>query len=456
MPGGLLQAQLSVLRAAASDVWQGRWPKSYAFTFVAELGVLLGGLVTLKIAGDTLGPTGFGEYAVARRAVSLLTFPLLLGLGISIPRYVSLTVASDPSGKTAAGYSLASLCIGVPLVTTFGLAGLIAPTWFAGLFYGDPKFGFLTGPILLAISGLYAHTLVYANFRGRLRMWPANLLQLGNLAVAPAVAVLTSRGNAAGAIRVTGILWLVTSAATASWSVLRRGFQAPAGDVLKKATLDLLTFGAPRVVGEFALFGFFALPTFYVAHTVGVEGAGLFSFALSLVQVLSSMFAAVGILLLPYISRQVATGSWERIGNVVSKSLAASLLVTLVAVAVLEIMMGSLIPWVMGRTFAPAVVPARWLVAGALPFVAYTLLRDPLDAIAVWPYNTINLGVTLLGVMAALWFGNVWFSPAPAVALGMLLLGALTVLAWRRALRSARAGPGALVGTVGGGSELGV
>ncbi|OLD92103.1 MAG: hypothetical protein AUG84_02165 [Chloroflexi bacterium 13_1_20CM_4_66_7] len=88
--------------------------------------------------------------------------------------------------------------------------------------------------------------------------------------------------------------------------------------------------------------------------------------------------------------------------------------------------------------------------------MAYTLLRDPLDAIAVWPYNTINLGITLLGVMGALWFGSVWFSPAPGVALGMLLLGALTMLAWRRALGSARTGPGGLVGTVGGGSELGV
>ncbi|OLD92104.1 MAG: hypothetical protein AUG84_02170 [Chloroflexi bacterium 13_1_20CM_4_66_7] len=271
MPGGLLQAQWRVLRAAASDVWQGRWPKSYAFTFVAELGVLLGGLVTLKIAGDMLGPTGFGEYAVARRAVSVLTFPLLLGLGISIPRYVSLTLAADPSGTTAAGYSLASLCIGVPLVTTFGLAALIAPAWFARLFYGDPKFGFVTGPILLAISGLYAHTLVYANFRGRLRMWSANLLQLANLAVAPAVAVVTSRGSAAGAIRVTGVVWLATSAAAASWSVLGRGFRAPGRDVLKQATVDLLAFGAPRVAGEFALFGFFALPTFYVAHTVGEE-----------------------------------------------------------------------------------------------------------------------------------------------------------------------------------------
>ena len=38
--------------------------------------------MTLKMAGDVLGPAGFGEYAVARRVISVLTFPLLVGLGI--------------------------------------------------------------------------------------------------------------------------------------------------------------------------------------------------------------------------------------------------------------------------------------------------------------------------------------------------------------------------------------
>jgi O-antigen/teichoic acid export membrane protein len=118
--------------------------------------------------------------------------------------------------------------------------------------------------------------------------------------------------------------------------------------------------------------------------------------------------------------------------------------------------MGWLIPLVMGRAFAPAVVPAHWLVTGAIPFVVYTLLRDPLDAIAVWPYNTVNLVVALASVLGLLWFGSARLGPAPAVALGQLILGILTLFSWRHALARARAREGLPVTAVPVNPELGV
>ncbi len=456
MAGTWLRTQVGILRESAREVLRGRWPKSYMFTFIAEMGALVGGLATLKVAGDALGATGFGEYAVARRIVSVLAFPLLAGMGTSVARYVSRTIGSNPSGATAIGYSLSSLFIGVVIVATFSIVVWLQPDRFARLFYGDARFASLSLPILLAIAGLYAHVLVYANYRGRLRMWPANLLQLCNLGLAPPLAVLASHRTTGAAVGITGVVWLTTSALVGGWGVLSGGLRVPSRGFLVVAAGDLLRFGLPRVVGEFALFGLFALPTFYVAHTAGVERAGFLSFALSLVQVLSSLFATVGILLLPYVSRQVGEGNWERIAKVVANSVGASLLVTLVAVMGLHVTLAWLIPLVMGSSFTPAVPPARWLITGAIPFVVYTLLRDPLDAIAVWPYNTVNLSVTLLAVMGLLWGASGWISPAPAVAFGMLVLGALTLLSWRRAFGRARTGPPAPPVPAVGGTELGV
>ena len=88
---------MGILRESARQVLRGRWPKSYMFTFIAEMGALVGGLATLKVAGDALGATGFGEYAVARRIVSVLAFPLLAGMGTSVARYVSRTIGSSCS-----------------------------------------------------------------------------------------------------------------------------------------------------------------------------------------------------------------------------------------------------------------------------------------------------------------------------------------------------------------------
>src|SRR5690349_11646922 len=144
-------------------------------------------------------------------------------------------------------------------------------------------------------------------------------------------------------------------------------------------------------------------------------------------------------------SRQVAEGSWDRIENLVAKAVTGSLFITVVLVAALQATLGWWIVLLMGPAFAPAVDPARWLIMGAIPFVGYTLIRDSLDAVAIWPYNTVNVALALTAVTGLLWLGDGVISPAAAVALGCAGLGALTFLAWRRALRVARArGPRAV------------
>src|SRR5204862_6618373 len=155
------------------------------------------------------------------------------------------------------------------------------------------------------------------------------------------------------ALEITGGVWLVTAAAAGSWGLLRAGTGGTPEGLIPRAVGELLSFGLPRIAGEFALFGFFALPTFYVAHTSGIEGAGFFSFALSLVQMLTSLFAAVGILLLPYVSRQVAEGSWDQIANIVSKAMTGSLFITVVLVVALQATLGRVILLLMGPAFAP-------------------------------------------------------------------------------------------------------
>ena len=43
-----------------------------AWTMVTELLVTISGILILKLAASLLGPAGFGEYTLSRRAVALL------------------------------------------------------------------------------------------------------------------------------------------------------------------------------------------------------------------------------------------------------------------------------------------------------------------------------------------------------------------------------------------------
>ncbi len=46
--------------------------------------------MVIKVAANNFDTENFGIYNIGRRAISLVSFPLLLCLGISIPRYISI------------------------------------------------------------------------------------------------------------------------------------------------------------------------------------------------------------------------------------------------------------------------------------------------------------------------------------------------------------------------------
>jgi O-antigen/teichoic acid export membrane protein len=64
--------------------------REYGGTFATEFTVLACQLLTYKLAAHFLGTTGFAEYAVARRTISILYPIVLLGFGVGLPRYVAI------------------------------------------------------------------------------------------------------------------------------------------------------------------------------------------------------------------------------------------------------------------------------------------------------------------------------------------------------------------------------
>jgi O-antigen/teichoic acid export membrane protein len=397
--------------------------------------VLLSGLLTLKLTAYLLGTVGFSEYAIARRAISVLNFPLLLGLGIGIPRYIALAGSDDKDVIHQEAYFLGGLAVAAPVIVSFCTVAVALPGSFARLFFGSQEYIYLTLPIVVATVGIYLHTLIYGYFRGHLKMWSANFLQLLNICLAPPVAVILAGWSAARSIAFTGIWWTVTSLCICLWVVFRINARKLSGVLLRRCMNDLLKYGIPRVPGEFAYFGLFAVPIFVVAHKSGVEGAGFFSFSISLCQLVSAMFGTIGILLLPYISGLSAERDWGKIQNVVSRTLRISLILIALIVMALEAVLGFLVPWFMGQSFSVAVSQSRWLLLAAIPYVTYLVLRNPLDAITQWPHNSVNLALCFIAGVGLVYFGHLFLTPPIAMFLVLLLLGLLSQLSWKRSLK---------------------
>lgn len=407
----------------------------YAPTFATEAVILVCSLITLRLAATTFGSIGFGEYSVARRAMSIVAFPLLLGLGIGIPRYVALSqVRSDPQDPNHVSYFIAGVAISLPLVTLFCLAVLSNRNLFINIFFGSDGLEELALPTAVATVGMYTHTLVYSYFRGRLAMRVANLFHLVSLGGIPPCSIWLGGTSTSLSIMLMGCGWLATSA-----FFCIRIFTDSKHDVLSprqlmKAAHDLLVYGLPRVPGELGLFGLFAIPTFIVARRQGVEAAGYFSYGVSLLQLFAALFSTIGILLLPSVSRLKAATHWRTIEDLVSKVLLGSLTLSTVLAATLAVILPQVTYTLMGPSFPVAVEQSRWMVVAAVPYVAYLVLRNPIDAVAVWPYNSVNVSITLIFTVICLIGLSSYMSPQICMFAALMLLGILSGVAWSQSL----------------------
>lgn len=405
-----------LLRAADRGDHRSR----YALTLVVEVVLLAAAVATLKLAADRFGTTGFGEFTVARRTVSVIAVPLLLGSGVAVTRYVAYGMAA------ARTYLLAAMCIGAPLLVLFaaGAAALAQP--FAATFFGSEAYVGLVLPTALAIAGTALHAIAYSYFVGVLRMSVANALQLVNIGLAPVIAVMLSGGSAAIALALLGSVAAVTSIGAMVPVAVRRadtGPSAPAG--LRPAAMQLLRYGVPRVPGDLAHFALFSIPTIVVAHRAGIEAAGFLSFGLALVHLVNAPFAAGRTLLLPVVSGLSAGGRRHEIQALLGRILIASALVAGAAVLILELALEPIVAALLGPDFSQAVPATRWVVLGAVPYGVYSVLRGPVDALAVWPHNSVNLTVSLAAVLILLAPGS--FSAEVAVPIAFTLLALLTV-----------------------------
>jgi O-antigen/teichoic acid export membrane protein len=406
---------------------------NYIATLATELSVLALSVLTLKLATQWLGPSAFGEYSVAKRALSVLTFTLACGLGIGLPRYISLSADTGACSLPAGAYLASASLIAAGSLSVFGVLSYAGVIPLGPLLFGTNT----TSPLLfialtIATLGLVMHLICYGYLRGRLWMRLANGLQLANTGCVPLIGLLLARGHALVAIILMGSGVILVSIVCFLSFGLGRHLVGVSSQAIRAATRELLRFGLPRVPGEFALFAFTAIPTFVVAHRTGVRSAGQLSLAISVLQLIGALFSGVGVLLLPQVSRLAAHGDVDKVKQLIKHVLAAALSITALMVLALAVYADAAFSRMFGPGFRESAYLTRCLSWAAFPYVIYLVFRNPLDALSAWPYNSINLWAACSVLVALLCLG---VQPVPALAVALTLLGGLSGLSWLRCIR---------------------
>lgn len=403
-----------------------------AWTLAAELFVMAAGIIVLKLAAQFLGAAGFGEYTISRRAVGLMYLPLVLGLGIAAPRYISIARSAALPGYNERSFAIATLIAGlIPALVVIVLMNA-SPAVASTVLFGSTSLESLVRPAAIALAGLTLHSMVYAVFRGRGDMRLVNTLSLINNGIVPAAAFLTVEHRATTVLTATGLAWLVVSTGALAVALITVP-KTHSDESLAAHARTLLRFGIPRVPGEFALVGLFALPALIALRAQGVVPAGQFSAGMSLLSLVAGLFGPIGLVMLPRASAQAATGDLAGLRRVVLKMLGAGLLLAVILVAVGELMIPPFVRWYFGEAFIPAIPVFRMCLLGAIPYVIYVLLRNILDALDVKAINSRNLIITLVLLLALCLLRTDILSMSLSLFVSLTVLGCLSL--WETQLR---------------------
>ena len=407
--------------------------KHIVLTYITQLMILVAFLYVYRLIGNRLGAEAVGQYALAKRAVSLLSPVLLLGFAMGMPRYIAMSRDKQQrSAHLQAGF------VAVLLALVFLICMCLFRESFAKLLLGTAEYANLILPLALLLAGFILHSLVYSFFRGRLFVKTFNTLQILNLALVP-LAALVLAGNISidNVLILIGSMNIVVSLVFLSFS--KALFVRTERSQLMESLKDLLRYSLPRIPGSFALSGFFSLGPILAAHFASVEDAGYLSISQSLLSMAGTAIAPIGLVLLPKVSRMIMLGREDRIREHVNYLIGASIQLSVFIAAQAFIFADSIIHYWLGPQFLEAVPLMQIASCSIFFYLFYRTVGSILDATRVRPINAINLFISLgfsLLVAGVLVFMVDAVSPiiglSIAFASGLTSLGILSYVSIRR------------------------
>jgi O-antigen/teichoic acid export membrane protein len=412
----------------------GTHVREYGSTFATEFTVLGCQLLAFKLAAHFLGNTGFSEYALARRTISIMYPVVLLGLAVGLPRYVANAAGRRDEESKARYLGAALWCIGLSLLVCVTLLNVFAPG-LAYLFFGSKEYASIILPVSLVVAGSALHAIVYGYFRGMLEMRAANLLQFVNLGLVPVAVFIFFGKSVQSLLSAFGISLFVV----ATVALLFTPWKAVAKDN-RVQVVELLRFGIQRVPGDFILMALFALPATVVAHKNGIRAAGYVAFGISMLNVISSFFSAFGLILLPKAGALLSAGRSVELRRQVWLLTKITLLTSAVLAAGIAIGAERLVRLYLGPDFTAGVGILRLLVFAAVPYSLYTVLRNVIDAFHKLGVTTVILlagfGVFCVGSLAVFLVQNNKYVVLLAFLAGVLTICLLSCAETLRILHS--------------------
>ena len=366
------------------------------WTFIVQMFVMVCGFIITKILSNRLSIDDFGLFSVIKRSTAVLSFVMLAGTGIAIPRYLTIFHNKQLPFRSIA-FNQAALLLVFLTSAILILICLLLPDTVGSLIVGHEGFS------LLVIALLYAFTFttssfLYAYFRGTNQFGQFNLSQaliqfccILPLLLLPVLTVY--RVYIAWVLVIAGVVCVfsIIEIYKNHFVFIRR----VCCQAILQQFKEVISYSSPRMIGDFFLFSINAFPLVYLSKYYHFQDVAYFSVGLTFVTLGTSLFSILGYILLPYVSGALARHEIKQAGRSINRLL----FIYIVTAFILTLFFLTFTPFMIRLFFAHNYLVAtdltRIMLLAILPQSIYLLYRNPIDAISKTPYNTINLGICL-------------------------------------------------------------
>ena len=369
------------------EKFRSRMGKDVIWTFSIQIAIMLCSFAITKLLSNRLSIEDFGQYNVIKRSVQVLSFVMLAGVGIALPRYIPLYQKSEQPKPIAS--LITSSLLYILIVTAIVCLVCFAFSEKAELLIlGDSG---NTTLFMIALAYAFAMAMAqfaFAYYRGlgnyawyngaQLGVQIALILPLVFLPILSITNVFTS--------------WLILTAILVAYYLARKvRLSKPNASEL----LTITKYSSGRLVADFFLFSLSAFPLIYISNNYGLHSTAYYSVGITFVTMVTPIFSFMGIILLPYVSECIAKHELNNANKFILRLtmlyISSSLLITLFIYA----FTGILTSFFFADSYLDTVNLSRIMIFAILPQSLYLLYRNPIDAVSVVPYNTIILGICL-------------------------------------------------------------
>ncbi len=415
--------------------------KDFLITVFGQVIVLVITFLVNKILANYVSTEEFGVYNIARRLSDVVSYIALLAMGIAVPKYLAEYKARNDEGGVhlfwmASLFLVLSASVIIAVVVYFARVPIMK-----GMFgvYGYEKYALAA--IIYAVGCAFS-TLIYSYCRGVGYYYKYSFIQIG-IQIVFFVVVLIFNSNSFYILIVTGLVYLLASLAVVIFYIwkkrkLVRQFKTP--KLYVKPVKELLIYGLPRVPGEFVLFAYNLVPLVIISNKFDLTQSAYFSASLSVNTTITAAFGFIGVMLLPAVSSAIATHKFKSVDKNISLLCLLYVLISGLGIIFVYFCGEWLIKLLYSEEYISATLILIITSVAILPRAIFLLLRNPIDAVSRFPYNTINLAISFAITCIGMLFANSIQLCAWVYVIGYCVLAVLSFVTWmfcrRRVIKS--------------------